>query len=386
MIKFTGGDAVLGRSLATIGAAGMVLAMSVPAQATDATRASFGALADGTPIEKVTLTNGAGVSATVMTLGATLQSLIVPDRQGKPADVVLGYDTAAEYLANPQYFGASVGRFANRVAKGRFSLDGKQYTLETNDGPNHLHGGIAGFDKRVWSIMSVKSGPEAEVVLGYRSPDGEGGYPGTLLATAAYSLNEANELRVEYRAETDKPTIVNLTNHALFNLAGEGSALGHLLTMQASRYTPVDETLIPTGELAPVEGTPFDFRKATRIEARIRDGKNEQIRIGRGYDHNFVIDGEFGAMRPVLRLEDPHSGRVMEIDSTSPGLQFYSGNFLNGTVIGKGGQVYRQGDGHALEPQGFPDAPNQTGFPSARLNPGQKYSNVMIFRFSTSPE
>jgi aldose 1-epimerase len=363
----------------------MALAMS-PAQATTVERASFGALADGTPIEKVTLTNGAGVSATVMTLGATLQSLIVPDRQGKPADVVLGYDTAAEYLANPQYFGASVGRFANRVAKGRFSLDGKQYTLETNDGPNHLHGGIAGFDKRVWSIMSVKSGPEAEVVLGYRSPDGEGGYPGTLLATAAYSLNEANELRVEYRAETDKPTIVNLTNHALFNLAGEGSALGHLLTMQASRYTPVDETLIPTGELAPVEGTPFDFRKATRIEARIRDGKNEQIRIGRGYDHNFVIDGEFGAMRPVLRLEDPHSGRVMEIDSTSPGLQFYSGNFLNGTVIGKGGQVYRQGDGHALEPQGFPDAPNQTGFPSARLNPGQKYSNVMIFRFSTSPE
>ncbi len=366
----------------------MALVMSAPAQAADATREAFGTLADGTPIEKVTLTNANGMSATVMTLGATLQALMVPDRDGNVADVVLGYDTAAEYLENPQYFGATVGRYANRIAGGSFSLDGQRFTLETNDGPNHLHGGVAGFDKRVWTITSVTSGPEAKVVLSYRSPDGEGGYPGTLVATATYTLNEANELKIEYGAVTDAPTVVNITNHSFFNLAGGAidapAAVSQRLTLNASRFTPVNETLIPTGELRPVEGTPFDFRAPTVIAERIRNGHNEQIRIGRGYDHNYVLDGASGALRPAVRLEDPVSGRVMEIESDAPGLQFYSGNFLDGTVTGKGGRIYRQGDGLCFEPQVFPDSPNQPSFPTARLNPGETYSNTMVLRFSVA--
>jgi len=357
------------------------------ANAATAKREAFGALADGTKIEAVTLTNGNGVTARIMTLGAALQSLVVPDRNGKGDEITLGYDTAAEYLAKPNYFGASIGRYANRIRAGKFSIDGTAYTLPVNDGPNHLHGGPAGFDKQVWTIVSVSSGPEAQVTLRYLSKDGEAGYPGNLEATVTYSLNDRNELKLAYGAKTDKPTVVNLTNHSFFNLAGAAAAtdiLDHRLTLNASRFTPVDSTLIPTGELRSVAGTPFDFRKSTAVGARVRDGRDEQIRGGRGYDHNFVIDGQPGTLRPAARLEDPASGRVMELLVTGPGVQFYSGNFLDGTTVGRGGRIYRQGDGLCLEPQVFPDSPNHSEFPSARLDPGQTYSNVMVLRFSTS--
>jgi aldose 1-epimerase len=361
--------------------------MSQVAMAGEAKRAAFGALSDGRKIEAVDLSNANGVSARIITLGASLQALSVPDKQGKAADIVLGYRTAAEYLAKPQYFGVTVGRYANRIAKGKFTLDGKSYTLATNDGPNHLHGGAKGFDKAVWQVDSVKSGPPASVVLSYTSPDGEEGFPGTLKVTATYSLSDKNELQIDYRATTDKATILNITNHAYFNLAGEGTTdiLGHRLMLAADAFTPVDATLIPTGEKKPVAGTPFDFRKPTLIGARVREGRDEQMRFGRGYDHNFVVNGAAGTMRLAARVEDPASGRAMELLTTAPGVQFYTGNFLDGTSVGKSGRIYRQGDALCLEPQVFPDAPNQKGFPTARLDPGQTYSNSMILRFSTIP-
>lgn len=368
--------------------AGLTATATTPALAAEAKREQLGTLQDGTVIEAVTLTNGKGMTAQVMTLGAVLRTLEVPDSEGKSEDIVLGYDTPAEYLANPQYFGATVGRFANRIAKGKFTLDGKPYSLATNNDPNHLHGGPLGFDKRVWTISSVKSGPSASVTLTYRSPDGEEGYPGNLDVTAIYTLNEQNELTIEYRAVTDAPTIANITNHSFFNLSGAlapTSATDHVLTFHADRYTPVDPTLIPTGELRPVAGTPFDFRRPTEIEARIRDGSDEQLRIGQGYDHNFVVNGEVGQMRSALHLYDPGSGRVMELLTDQPGVQFYSGNFLDGTAVGKGAVVYRQGDGLCFEPQVFPDAPNKPDFPSARLDPGQTYKNKMVLRFTTTP-
>ena len=356
------------------------------AQAAEARRAAFGALADGTPVEAVVLTNAAGVSARIISLGAILQSLVTPDRNGQGDEITLGYDTAAEYLAKPNYFGASIGRYANRIKGGKFTLDGREHVLPANDGPNHLHGGPAGFDKQVWRITAVRSGPEASVTLAYSSPDGEAGYPGALEATVTYSLNERNELKIAYGATTDRPTVVNLTNHAFFNLAGERAAadiLDQRLTLHAERYTPVDETLIPTGELRPVAGSPFDFRQPAAIGARIRDGGDAQMRLGRGYDHNFVIDGQAGELRPAARLEDAASGRRMDLLVTAPGLQVYSGNFLDGTTVGRGGRVYRQSDGLCLEPQVYPDSPNQPAFPTARLDPGQTYANVMVLRFST---
>lgn len=364
----------------------MMASATSPVLAAQASRAPFGKLENGTPVEIVTLANARGITAKIMTLGATLQSLLVPDRDGNSDDIVLGYDSAAEYLAHPQYFGATVGRYANRIAGGRFGLDGEEFSLETNDGPNHLHGGLMGFDKRIWTIESLSDGPEARVVLRYVSADGEGGYPGQLTVFAEYSLNEDNELRVDYRAVTTKPTIVNITNHSYFNLAGTRAprdVMAHKLTLHADSYTPVDETLIPTGERRPVADTPFDFRAPMAIGGRIRDGRDRQIFIGRGYDHNFIVDGDAGSLRPAARLEDPGTGRVMELLVTAPGLQFYSGNFLDGTVVGKNGLVYRQGDGLCLEPQVFPDSPNHPDFPSARLDPGQGYVNTMVFSFST---
>jgi len=355
------------------------------AAAAEARRERFGQLDDGTVVESVILTNSQGMSARIITLGAALQSLVVPDREGNRDEVTLGYDTPAEYLAKPQYFGATVGRYANRIAHGRFTLDGREYALETNDGSNHLHGGTRGYDKRVWTIESVASGANARVTLAYRSPDGEGGYPGTLNVTATYSLSDDNSLTISYRATSDRPTIVNVTNHSFFNLAGERAARDAMdarLILHASTYTPVDATLIPTGEIRPVTGTPFDFRTQAAIGARIRDGNDEQIRIGRGYDHNFVVDGTAGTLRPVLRLEDPGSGRVMEMSANAPSVQFYSGNFLNGTVVGRNGRVYRQGDGLAFEPQVYPDSPNHPEFPTARLDPGQTYVNTMVLHFS----
>ncbi|MGK2286342.1 aldose epimerase family protein [Pedomonas sp. V897] len=368
----------------------LLITVSGQALAADVARASFGQLSTGETVEAFTLTNNNGVSARVITLGATLQSLVAPDRNGKSADIVLGYATAADYEKYANYFGVSVGRYANRIGKGRFTLDGKTYQLALNDnGVAALHGGKQGFDKKVWKVLEVKSGPVASVTLGYTSPDGEEGYPGTLTVTATYALDENNQLTIDYRAKTDKPTVVNLTNHALFNMAGEGApegAMGNVLTIPADHYTPVDAELIPTGELKPVEGTPFDFRKPRVVGQDIRDGSDPQLVIGRGYDHNFVLNGKTGGqMQLAARLEDPVSGRVLEVLTNQPGVQFYAGNFIDGTTVGKSGKMYRQGDGIALEPQVFPDSPNKPHFPSARLDPGKEYHHQMAFRLTIAP-
>lgn len=357
--------------------------------AAEAQRASAGTLSDGTAIEAITLSNGKGVAARILTYGATLQSLIAPDRDGKPADVVLGYDDLASYVDHPNYFGVTVGRYANRIAGGRFTLDGKSYQLPLNDTANSLHGGGKGFDKVAWQVVSVKSGPVATLVLRHISPDGDAGYPGTLDCTVTYALDEAGALTIAFEAKTSKPTVVNMTNHAIFNLSGEGSpdgATGHLLTIPAKAYTPVDASLIPTGELRAVAGSVFDFRSPRRVAEGIRDGKDEQIRFGKGYDHNFALDkGLTRAPEPAAKLEDPVSGRVLEVLTTEPGIQFYTGNFLDGSLIGKHGHLYRMGDGIALEPQKFPDAPNQPAFVSARVDPDTPYRHVMIYRLSTRP-
>ncbi|MDI1364761.1 MAG: galactose mutarotase [bacterium] len=362
-----------------------VSAPMAPAFAADYTRQPFGQTPSGQAVEAITLSNGQGVSATVISYGATLQSLIAPDRTGKPADIALGFADIDAYVRNASYFGASVGRFANRIGKGRFTLDGKTYQLAlNNNGVAALHGGTKGFDKAVWEVLDLKRGKTASVTFGHISADGDEGYPGTLTATATYALDEGNQLTVTYRATTDKPTIVNLTNHALFNLAGEGSsqgAMGNVLTLEADSYTPVDAELIPTGATTPVAGTPFDFRTPHVVGERIRDATDPQIVIGRGYDHNYVVRGASGgALRLAARLSDPVSGRTLEILTDQPGIQVYSGNFIDGTTISKGGKIYRQGDGIALEPQHFPDAPNQPNFAPARLDPGQPYRNTMVFK------
>jgi len=373
-------------ALATTALATLAVAQS--ALASDARRENAGTLKDGTAVEAVTLTNAKGVSARILSYGATLQSFKGPDRTGKIADVVLGYDDAATYESRPNFFGVTVGRYANRIAGGKFTLDGKSYQLPLNDKTNSLHGGGQGFDKKIWRIVSVNSGPSASVVFALTSPDGESGYPGKLEVKVTYALDESGALTISYDAATDKPTVVNMTNHAIFDLAGEGSptgAMGHLLTIPAKAYTPVDAKLIPTGELRPVEGTVFDFRKARLIGQDLRDGSDEQIRFGLGYDHNFALDKGVTA-RPELaaRLEDPASGRVLEVLTTEPGVQFYTGNFLDGTYYGKSGHLYRQGDGIALEPQKFPDAPNKPGFVSARVDPGKPYRHVMVYRLSVT--
>lgn len=362
--------------------------MSSTAVAADYQRASFGKMSDGQAVEVITLKNAHGMSVRIITLGASIQSLIAPDRDGKPADVILGYSSIDGYIAKPEYFGATVGRVANRIARGRFTLDGKVYQTPVNNGVNALHGGTKGFDKVVWKVLEVKRGPSASVKLGYVSPDGDQGYPGTLTTTATYSLDERNQLTIDYRATTDKPTVVNISNHSYWNLAGEGSpggAMGHILTIPADNYTPTDSGAIPTGEIKPVAGTVFDFRKPTAIGLRVRDASDQQIVFGKGYDHNWVVSRDVVAQpRLIARAEDPASGRVLEILSTQPGIQFYSGNFMDATVIGKSGKLYRQGDAIALEPQKFPDTPNRPEFGSVRLDPGQEYRNLMIFRMTTS--
>lgn len=360
---------------------------SLNALAAGSSRAEFGKLPDGRRVEAVTLQGANGISAVVINYGAALQSVVLPDRSGKREDVALGYATLEGYLAKPEYFGATVGRFANRLASGRFTLDGKQYQTPRNNNGNALHGGERGFDKVLWEIIGTGQGNEASVTLRYVSPDGDQGYPGTLTAVAKYSL-KGSELVIEYQATTDRPTIVNITNHAYWNLAGEGSAqgaMGHVLTIPAEGYTPVDAGLIPTGEVRSVAGTVFDFRKPMAIGARVRSGDDPQIVIGRGYDHNFVIAREVAPEpRLLARVEEPTSGRGFELWSNQPGLQFYSGNFLDATVIGKSRRAYRQGDAIALEPQIFPDTPNRPAFGSARLAPGDTYRNVIIYRFFTS--
>jgi aldose 1-epimerase len=363
------------------------LLAATQALAGTAQRTAFGTLPDGTRIEAVTLTNGHGVRARIITYGATLQALEAPDRNGHSADVVLGYDDLAGYVDKPNYFGATIGRFANRIAGARFSLDGKEFQLSRNDGGNSLHGGTQGFDKRVWRILKLQDGPTATASLGLTSAAGDQGYPGTLAVTTTYSLDDSGNLGIAYSAVTDAPTAVNLTNHSIFNLAGEGSAeglQGQRLTIPASHYTPVDAGLIPTGELRPVAGTVFDFTHGRVINDGIRDGHDPQIIAGRGYDHNFALDaGLTSTLKLAARLEDPRSGRVLEVWTTEPGLQVYTGNFLNGTLAGKRGHLYRMGDGIALEPQLFPNAPNEPRFASARLDPGSTYHHRMIFRIST---
>jgi aldose 1-epimerase len=367
-------------------ATAILLAIATAASAGEASKASFGSTPDGKDVTLVTLTNGHGVTAKILSLGAALYALDVPDRNGKPGDIVLGYPDLKGTFAMPQYFGDTVGRYANRIAKGQFTLDGKQYNVPVNNGPNSLHGGKVGFDKVIWNVDKVESGATPSVTLTYVSPDGDQGYPGKLTATATYSLNDKNELTIAYAATTDAPTIVNITNHTYWNLAGEGSGsvMDQKLMIAGDAYLPTDATAIPTGEIRNVAGTDFDFRKAKPIGKDVRDAKEEQIVFGRGYDHNWVISRkEAAAPREVARVSDPKSGRVLSLWSAQPGLQFYSGNFLDGTTSGKSGGVYRQGDAFALEPQLFPDTPNHPDFGSARLEPGKTYRNVMTYKFST---
>ena len=362
--------------------------VALPAPAATAVRSAAGKLADGTAIEAVTLTGRNHVSARILSYGATLQRFSGPDRKGKVADVLLGYDDLAGYVEKPNYYGVTVGRYANRIAGGRFSIDGTEYQLPLNDKTNSLHGGTVGFDKRAWRIVDVKSGAVASVTLALTSPDGDQGYPGTFEVRVTYALDDAGALTITFDGTTDKPTVVNMTNHAIFNLAGEGApggAMGAYLTIFGKAFTPVNERLIPTGERRPVAGSDFDFTKPRMIGERVRDGKDEQLRFGRGYDHNFVLDkGRTASPKLAARLEDRASGRVLEVSTTEPGVQLYTGNFLDPTLPGKRGHLYRQGDGVALEPQDFPDAPNQPSFPSARLNPGQHYHHVIIYRLSVA--
>jgi aldose 1-epimerase len=359
--------------------------LSAGASAATAERGTFGTMPDGRVVDAVTLKNKAGMQVRIIGYGASIQSAIVPGRNGALTDVALGYATLREYLDKPQYFGATVGRVANRIAKGEFVLNGKPYHVPVNDGPNALHGGPKGFDKVLWSVASVESGPTARVTLRYVSADGDQGFPGTLTATATYSLDEQNRLTIAYEATTDKPTVINLSNHAYWNLTGEGSGsvMDSRLTIPAEEITPVDATLIPTGEFLAVAGTPFDFRIAKPIGHDVRDGRSAQLMAGRGFDMNWVISRKAAATpRLVARVEDPQSGRVMELFSAQPGLQFYSGNFLDGTTVGKSGRVYRQGDAFVLEPQMFPDTLNRPPFGSLRLSPGEVYRNTMTYRFS----
>jgi len=369
-----------------LAAAALLATAATPAWGAEAKRASFGQLPGGEEVVAVTLTNDRGMSATLISYGAAIQSVIVPDRQGRPADVAIGHRTLEEYVAKPQYYGATVGRFANRIAKGRFTLDDRQYQTPINNGANALHGGSKGFDKVNWQVRSVKSGPTASVTMRYVSRDGDQGYPGTMTVDATYSLDEQNQLTIEYRATTDKPTVANITNHAYWNLAGEGSpggAMGHVVTIPADTYLPTDAGAIPTGEFKPVEGTVFDFRQPRAIGDRVRDARDAQIAFGRGYDHNWVIGkGVTRDLHLMARVEEPGSGRAYELLSNQPGLQFYSGNFFDATTVGKSGQIHRMGDAIVMEPQLFPDTPNQPAFPSARLEPGQTYRNIMVYRFS----
>src|SRR2546423_2058893 len=346
----------------------------------------FGKTDRGEAVSVYTLKNAHGVTVRVMDYGGIILSLLVPDRSGRFEDVVLGYDSLAGYLRSSPYFGALIGRYGNRIAHGRFTLDGKTYTLAQNNGPNHLHGGVRGFDKVVWAVTPFEHPDSVGLVLRYTSPDGEEGYPGTLRTTVTYTLTSRDELIFDYFATTDRATPVNLTQHSYFNLAGDskGDILGHVVTLNADHFTPVDSTLIPTGELKSVAGTPFDFRKPTPIGARI-DQDDVQLRYGPGYDHNFVLNKGGNELTLAAHVYEPTTGRVMEISTTEPGLQFYSGNFLDGTLRGKNGVVYRHRYGFAMETQHFPDSPNKPAFPSTILRPGDQYRSRTVYRFGVQP-
>ena len=354
-----------------------------PEPARGVTRSAFGKLPDGTQVDAITISNGRGTTVNVITYGAIITSIIAADRSGNPGDIVLGYDGLDGYLKDSPYFGAIVGRYANRIAKGRFTLDGATFQLPVNNGPNSLHGGTRGFDKVVWDAKPFETDSSGGVTLTYVSPDGDQGYPGRVDATVTYTLDERNRLSVDYRATTDKATVINLSQHSYFNLAGATrDILDHQLWIDADRYTPVDSTLIPTGELAPVNGTPFDFRTSQAIGGRIGQS-NEQLRFGGGYDHNWVLKG--AGMRHAARLSEPTSGRTLDIFTDQPGLQFYSGNFLDGSITGKSGHVYRHRFGLCLETQHFPDSPNHPAFPSTVLRPGETYQTKTVFAFGVAP-
>jgi len=356
-------------------------AAAATAQKGSVNKAPFGKTPAGESVDVYTLTNAGGIEVRAITFGGIITSIRIPDRTGKIDDVALGFNTLEPYLKNPPYFGAIIGRYANRIAKGRFTLDGHTYTLAVNNRPNHLHGGITGFDKVVWKAESFTRPDAVGLVFTHTSPDGDEGYPGTLAVKVTYTLNNANELAFEYEATTDKPTPVNLTQHTYFNLAGEGNGdvLGHILTIHASAMTPVDQGLIPTG-VTTVAGTPFDFRTPAPIGARI-NATDQQIAYGNGYDHNYVLDRRGDELTPAARVEEPASGRVLEIATTEPGMQFYTGNFLDGTLTGKSGHPYARRTGFALETQHYPDSPNQPAFPSTLLKPGETYRSKTVLAF-----
>jgi aldose 1-epimerase len=343
----------------------------------------FGKTDDGTPVDIYTLKNKAGMEARITNYGGIVVSLKVPDRKGSFDDVVLGYDNLDQYVKNNPFFGALVGRYGNRIAKAQFTLDGKTYHLAANNGPNSLHGGLKGFDKKVWQARELTSKEGAGLELLCQSKDGEEGYPGNLTVKVNYLLGEDNALRIDYLATTDKDTVLNLTNHSYFNLAGAGNGdiLGHVVMIAADKFTPVDETLIPTGVLQPVKGTPFDFTTPTAIGARINQD-DQQLKFGKGYDHNWVLNSSSGTLALAVRVTEPTTGRIMEVLTTEPGVQFYVGNFLDGSNVGKGGKTYKFRYGFCLETQHFPDSPNQPAFPSTVLKPGQQYKTSTVYRFS----
>jgi aldose 1-epimerase len=351
-------------------------------QKMDIKKQPFGKTTDGKAVDIYTLVNKNGSEVRITNYGGILQSLKVPDRYGNLGDVLLGYDSVEQYIKNSPYFGALIGRYGNRIAKGKFELDGKTYTLATNDGENHLHGGNVGFDKVLWDVKEITEDGAPGLELSYLSKDGEEGYPGNLKVTVKYLWTDDNELKIEYTATTDKPTVVNLTSHGYFNLTGKGDILGHELMINADKFTPVVKGLIPTGEMAPVAGTPFDFRTPKPIGKDI-DADNQQIEYGPGYDHNFVLNkGKEGEMTLAADVYDPETGRDMEVWTTEPGLQFYSGNFLDGTITGKGGWVYEKHAAFCLESQHYPDSPNEPQWPTTTLRPGQVYNTKTVYKFS----
>ncbi len=345
-------------------------------------RRPFGKLANGGAVELYTLTNKAGVQVQITNYGGAVVSVRTPDRRGVMDDIVLGYDTAQGYEADTAYFGALVGRYANRIAKGRFNLNGVDYQLAQNNGVNHLHGGVRGFNKVIWTARESRTSDGVALELSYLSKDGEEAYPGNLQVTATYVLTDANELRIEYTAKTDKETIVNLTHHSYFNLegAGSGDVLRHEMKINADRFTPVDSTLIPTGELRAVKGTPLDFTRSTPIGARI-NASDDQLVLGKGYDHNFVLNKKGKSLTLAATVYEPVSGRVVEMWTTEPGMQFYSGNFLD-NVLGKAGKTYKHRGGFCLEAQHFPDSPNHSAFPSTVLKPNERYTQTTVYKFA----
>ena len=343
----------------------------------------WGRTTDGQRVDLYVLTNKSGASVSIATWGATIVSIKVPDRTGTPGEVTLGFDSLDGYLKPHPSFGSLIGRYGNRIGGATFTLDGQTYTLAKNNGGNSLHGGPKNFDKYVWKAQEVTSPDGPSVQMTHVSPDGDEGFPGTLTARVTYTWTDEDALRIAYHATTDRPTVVNLTNHAYFNLAGPtgGTILDHRITINADRFTPVDKGLIPTGELRPVEGTPFDFRAPHPIGARIDEVKNEQIAVGGGYDHNFVLNGDPGALKLAARVTEPISGRTMEVRTAEPGVQFYTGNFLDGSITGRGGVKYQKRAGFCLETQHFPDSPNKPSFPSTVLRPGETYETRTVYDF-----